>query len=100
MKTLLVMYVLSGGLLSLLGIPLMLRRIPPNPLYGFRVPKSLSDARIWYEINAYSGAHLLWIGAGMIAVSAGLSLVPGISLNTYATLCGLYMLGALGLSLY
>ncbi len=36
-------------------IPLLLRKVPPNAIYGFRTPKTLSDPQIWYEAN-YRGA--------------------------------------------
>ncbi len=38
-----------------ISIPLLLRKIPPNVLYGFRTRKTLSDRAVWYEAN-YLGA--------------------------------------------
>jgi hypothetical protein len=51
--------------------PLVKGRIKPNPFYGFRTAKTMSDARLWYLSNSYaarqfsSGAlvDLLWFGA-------------------------------------
>ena len=45
-----------------LSIPLILERVPPNSIYGFRTAKSLSDSKIWYEINRISGVDLLIAG--------------------------------------
>jgi uncharacterized membrane protein len=53
----------SGLLLIAAGIPLWLRRVPRNALYGVRFSSTLSDDRIWYEINARCGRDLVGIGA-------------------------------------
>ncbi|HMG13635.1 MAG TPA: SdpI family protein [Gemmatimonadaceae bacterium] len=58
----------SGLLLIAAGIPLWLRRVPPNALYGVRFASTLSDERIWYEINARCGRDLVAIGAGYLAL--------------------------------
>jgi uncharacterized membrane protein len=58
----------SGLLLIALGIPLWLRRIPRNALYGVRVASTLADDRIWYEINARCGRALIGIGVGYLAL--------------------------------
>ena len=99
MKTLMLMYVCSGVLLSLVAVPLMLRRVAPNPLYGFRVEKTLNNPKIWYAVNAYSGRQLFWIGLGTVAVALGLSFVPRLDVGTYSILCAAFTLGALGISL-
>jgi uncharacterized membrane protein len=61
----------SGLLLIAAGIPLWLRRVPPNALYGVRFRSTLSDDRIWYEINALCGRDLVGIGAGYLALLTG-----------------------------
>ena len=60
----------SGLLLIAAGIPLWLRRVPPNALYGVRFASTLSDDRIWYEINARCGRDLVGIGAGYLVLLA------------------------------
>ena len=51
------------GLLFIgLSVPLIRERVPPNSTYGFRTAKSLSDPKIWYEINRISGVDLLIAG--------------------------------------
>lgn len=52
-----------GGLLVVLSIPLILQKVPPNGLYGFRTEKTLSSDAIWYEANARAGVALLVAGA-------------------------------------
>jgi hypothetical protein len=44
------------------GIPLALRRVPRNALYGARFAATLSDDAIWYAINARCGRHFVAIG--------------------------------------
>ena len=61
----------SGLLLIAAGIPMWLRRIPRNPLYGVRFASTLSDDRIWYEINARCGRALVGIGVGYLALLTG-----------------------------
>jgi hypothetical protein len=58
----------SGVLLIAAGIPLWLRRVPRNALYGARFASTLSDDRTWYEINARCGRDLVGIGAGYLAL--------------------------------
>jgi uncharacterized membrane protein len=46
-------------LFAVLAIPLILRKVPPNVVYGFRTPTTLGDRVVWYETNAYFGRGLL-----------------------------------------
>ena len=46
-------------LFALLAIPLMLRKVPRNVVYGYRTRKTLSDDNVWYEANAHFGRGLL-----------------------------------------
>ena len=84
MSILIFMFLFSGILLAALAIPLIMGKIPPNGLYGFRVKKTMENPEIWYPVNAYAGKWLLAIGIGVAATAAGLSYIPGISLDIYA----------------
>jgi uncharacterized membrane protein len=53
----------SGVLLIVLAVPMILQRVRPNPWYGFRTSKTLSDAKVWYPANRYAGKALLLAGA-------------------------------------
>src|SRR5689334_20141144 len=57
-----------GILLVLLSIPLVLRRVPPNHLYGFRVPATHRDRSVWYDVNAAAGWEFIALGAVMVAL--------------------------------
>jgi len=52
-----------GVLLIGLSIPLARRRVPPNDLYGLRVPATYADEEIWYDANARSGREGIVAGA-------------------------------------
>jgi uncharacterized membrane protein len=58
----------SGLLLIAAGIPMWLRRVPSNALYGVRFASTLADDRIWYEINARCGRDLVGIGVGYLVL--------------------------------
>lgn len=94
MTTLLVMYLIFGGLLIALAIPLLLDKIPPNSWYGFRVPSTLADATLWYKVNRYMARWLLLSGVVTVISAAVFYRIPGLSIDTYAWLC----LAAFGLS--
>ncbi len=56
-------------LVFLLGAPLALKSVPPNPFYGFRTTTTLSSPDAWYQINFATGLALIASGiAGAIAV--------------------------------
>lgn len=60
------LWILAGGALIIAGYPLMIRRVPPNHWYGFRVPKTLRDPYVWYEANHVAGRDLLLAGVAVL----------------------------------
>ena len=58
-----------GVVLAALALPLVLRRIPPNPLYGLRVPATFRDESVWYDANAASGRDMLVLAAVIFLVA-------------------------------
>ena len=84
MSTLMIMFLLTGLLLSALSIPLILGIIPPNGLYGFRVRKTIENPEIWYAVNKRSGIGLLAMGVGTALAAVGFALVPNIAIDTYS----------------
>jgi len=95
MVTLMILFISSGLLLAALSVPLILRRIGPNPLYGFRVKRTLEDPAVWYPVNAYAAKRLLVVGLGISVSASLLFFVPGISLDVYAWSCAGIGLGAI-----
>jgi uncharacterized membrane protein len=59
-----------------LCIPLVLKLIPPNHLYGFRTRKTISSPEIWYPANGFAG-YALMLAAAVTALI--ISCVPQVS---------------------
>ena len=66
--------ILSGPLVMLLAIPLWMRRVPPNVLYGVRTRATIADERLWYDVNAACGRDLalagLLVTVGTVVIDA------------------------------
>jgi hypothetical protein len=88
METLLVLFMCSGFILVGLAIPLIRGKIGPNPWYGFRVRRTLSDPAVWYAVNAYSAKRILVVGVVNIVSAVVLYSVPKIDVAVYASSCG------------
>lgn len=56
-----------GGLLACGSLPLVLRAVPMNRLYGIRIPKAFASDSNWYAINAYGGRLLGLYGLAIVA---------------------------------
>jgi uncharacterized membrane protein len=65
--------VASCVLLAAISIPLILRLVPPNGVYGFRTSVTRSSVAIWYSANAFMGWALL---VGACVSAAGLVYLP------------------------
>lgn len=63
-----------GPVLLVLSIPLLLRWVPRNYVYGFRIAATLRSDAVWYEVNALFGRHALLLGLLMIALELALPL--------------------------
>ena len=66
----------SGALLVLLGLPLMMRKIGPNSLYGVRTPATLRSKTVWYDTNAMSGKYFSVAGALTLLVALSMRHIP------------------------
>lgn len=96
----LALFVGVGMLLIGLSIPLVRRRVKPNPLYGFRTPKTFRNERIWYEANAYSGRLLLRLGLVVIVAAVGLYLVLGSRFVAFSLAWAAVQLGGLAITAF
>ena len=88
-----VLYLVVGVALVGLGVPLLMTWVPPNPLYGFRTPRTLQDPEVWYAVNRTTGFWLIVTGvvAGGVAIStfaAGLGLPVAPLLNLTPVILG------------
>jgi uncharacterized membrane protein len=99
MKIMLVTFVGTGLMLILIAIPLIERRIKPNPFYGFRVRATLENPDLWYDVNAHVGRRLL-IGGFITCLSALLLfLIPDLRPEIYALVCSVISVFAISLGL-
>jgi uncharacterized membrane protein len=55
------------------ALPMVLGKVPPNRIYGFRTPKTLSSPNIWYSANRMAG--WLMIAAGGLALCHNFALL-------------------------
>ena len=44
---------------AIAGIPLILKLIPPNEIYGVHTERATSRAEFWYEVNWFAGWSLV-----------------------------------------
>ena len=65
-----------SAVVFVLCIPLVLKLVPPNRLYGFRTRKTLSSPEIWYPANVFSGYALMLAAAVTVLI---ISCVPLLS---------------------
>ncbi len=87
MTTMILLYVCTSLLLVLIAIPLYLKKIPPNNLYGFRVKATLEDPELWYEVNRYSAGWLMFSGIVICLSALVFAAIPGLSIDAYSLLC-------------
>ena len=86
-----VLYIVAGLILVAISIPLIQRRIKPNPWYGFRTPTTLKNEMVWYEVNAHSGKRLLVAGIVVMIAALVFALIPNLTIDTYAILVALVL---------
>lgn len=92
MVILLALYSFGGLLLAGLSVPLILHKIPPNGLYGFRVRVTIDNPQLWYKVNAYAGRRLLILGLGTALGAIVLYYLTAQDVEKYALSClGLFL---------
>jgi hypothetical protein len=62
-------YLVISGLFSLVGVPLALGKVPPNPWYGFRTAAMQANPRLWYPVNVRIGLDLIVSGLSLAVVA-------------------------------
>ena len=55
------------ALVAAIATPLMLRLIPPNPVYGLPTKRMGSQPEVWYLVNSFGG-RMLVVAAGLVAI--------------------------------
>jgi uncharacterized membrane protein len=69
---------LAGVLLFAIGVPLALKLVPPNSVYGVRTSKTRASLEVWYASNRSAGINMAIAGI-VIAVAA--LVVPRLTLD-------------------
>jgi uncharacterized membrane protein len=81
------LFSIAGLLIAGLGVPLWLRRVPPNRLYGVRTAATLADESRWYAVNASAGRSMVAVGIATAVLSValdGLGVVGDAHVSTMA----------------
>lgn len=68
------------------SLPLIFRKVPRNPVYGYRTRATLSDDELWYEANAYFGRWLVILSFLAVFAAVALYFWRGVSPETYMNL--------------
>lgn len=55
----LITILICNAVFAVISVPLILRKVPRNTIYGFRIRATLEDDYVWYEVNAYFGRGFL-----------------------------------------
>ena len=68
---------LFGSLLLVMSLPLMLRKVPMNNVFGMRIPTAFESEQRWYDVNAYAGRQLaIWSWPLVFAGATGFFVSP------------------------
>ena len=81
-----------GLLILALAIPLILRRVPPNGIYGVRTKASFASESDWYRINVIGGRYLAVSGGIILIVGAIGFFVPMSTFGAYSIIAGIVTL--------
>ena len=65
-----IVLLLLCALTAIAGVPLILKLIPPNPVYGVPTKRALSRADLWYEVNRFAGWALVAAAAATVLALA------------------------------
>lgn len=90
--TILGLYALCSILFMGISIPLIAGRVPRNPLYGFRTPKTLSSDAIWYAANSFMGKELFHCGRLLLGGTVLMTIFARFLTKDQAALIGLAMM--------
>ena len=62
-----IILLLVCALLAIAAIPLTLRLVPRNPIYGLPTERALANDATWFQVNAFAGKAVL-AAAGVAAL--------------------------------
>jgi archaellum biogenesis protein FlaJ (TadC family) len=62
-----IVLLIAVALIAVAAVPLLLRLIPQNPVYGVPTERTLDDEKLWFTVNAFAGKAVL-IACGVVAL--------------------------------
>ena len=62
MELIFLIYLFVGIIFMAISIPLIKRKVKINNWYGIRLPETMKNEKLWYEVNEKSGKHLFVFG--------------------------------------
>jgi len=89
-------FIEAGIFFILVALPLLMKKVPVG-WYGFRIPKTVSDERIWYPANVYAAKGMILTGIITIVVAVVLRLTD-MPPKMYQLVCTHTFLGAIFLT--
>ena len=61
-------FLVPCAIIGAVSIPLILKIVPPNRLYGFRTSQALANRELWFRANRFAGWALLLSAVASTAV--------------------------------
>jgi uncharacterized membrane protein len=95
-----VFFLIAYAVIGLAALPLAMRLIPPNPIYGLNTPRTRDSTTHWQNVNAVGG-QLLLVCCGLAAIL--LMMYQGTWLKSFWAQLFLFVFfvgGAVGATLY
>jgi uncharacterized membrane protein len=71
------------ALFCVMSLPLVLRKVPRNGVYGYRTRATLGNDVLWYDANAYFGRWFLVVSVLAAATEVALYLWGDVSPGEY-----------------
>jgi hypothetical protein len=62
MLTSLITFFITGLIFSILSIPLIKRKVKMNNWYGIRLPQTMENENVWYDVNEKVGRYIFFFG--------------------------------------
>jgi uncharacterized membrane protein len=71
------------AIFCIISVPLVLKKVPRNPVYGFRTRATLRDDKIWFKANAYFGSRFIIANLLSAFITVALYIWKGLSPDIY-----------------
>jgi len=72
MELVFLIYLFVGIIFMAISIPLIKRKVKINNWYGIRLPETMKNEKLWYEVNEKSGKHLFIFGIAICLLTLAL----------------------------